>query len=86
MIPKGSDIKVVRTEQFDRYGLYVNGMLRAAGAADDVIQYLLHSFDRSFQHVVLSDEVIETFDGILPQHYESIDEVVEDLKNCDIFD
>jgi hypothetical protein len=84
MILRGSDVKVVRTEEGDLFGLYVDGTLRVSGLPDEIIRHLLHSFDIGFQHVSLTDTVIDTFDGILPQNYRELFEVIEDEENCNL--
>lgn len=85
MILRGSDVKFVRSEENDAFALYVDGSLRVSGTPNDIVIYLLHSFDRSLQSVVLSSDVMETFSGIFPQKYWELDEIVEDRKNCEIF-
>jgi len=84
MILRSSDVKVVHTLEGDIYALYVDGTMRTAGLAEDVIRHILHSFDINFQNVTLPESVIDAFDGVLPQKFRELDEVIEDEQNCEL--
>ncbi len=80
---QGDDIKVVRTENSSQYALYVNGILLAWDSPDDIIRYILLATNHSFQNVVLANVVNDEFDGVFPQRYREIDEIVDDRQNCE---